>query len=313
MRYYTSVNRYLQQRFGCKVYKVALSGGFTCPNRDGTLDSRGCIFCSRGGSGDFAGDPAQSITEQLRRGKAALAGKIKNGKYIAYFQSYTGTYAPVERLRALYTEALADPQVVALSVATRPDCLPPQVLDLLAELNRQKPVFVELGLQTIHRNSAAYIRRGYPLLVFDQAMANLTAIGVNKVVHIILGLPGESRDQMAESVRYAVDHGADGLKLQLLHVLRGTDLAADYAAGKCPVLTLPEYLDTLDACLQQVPKEVVIHRLTGDGPKRDLIAPLWSADKKTVLNAIHACFAPYPLQDGTSSIIIHDSAAEIKG
>ena len=216
MRYYTSVNRYLQQRFGCKVYKVALSGGFTCPNRDGTLDSRGCIFCSRGGSGDFAGDPAQSITGQLCRGKAALAGKIKNGKYIAYFQSYTGTYAPVERLRALYTEALADPQVVALSVATRPDCLPPQVLDLLAELNRQKPVFVELGLQTIHRNSAAYIRRGYPLLVFDQAMANLTAIGVNKVVHIILGLPGESRDQMAESVRYAVDHGADGLKLQLL-------------------------------------------------------------------------------------------------
>lgn len=195
MRYYTSVNRYLQQRFGCKVYKVALSGGFTCPNRDGTLDSRGCIFCSRGGSGDFAGDPAQSITEQLYRGKAALAGKIKNGKYIAYFQSYTGTYAPVERLRALYTEALADPQVVALSVATRPDCLPPQVLDLLAELNRQKPVFVELGLQTIHRNSAAYIRRGYPLSVFDQAMANLTAIGVNKVVHIILGLPGESRDK----------------------------------------------------------------------------------------------------------------------
>ena len=242
-----------------------------------------------------------------------MAGKIKNGKYIAYFQSYTGTYAPVERLRALYTEALADPQVVALSVATRPDCLPPQVLDLLAELNRQKPVFVELGLQTIHRDSAAYIRRGYPLLVFDQAMANLTAIGVNKVVHIILGLPGESRDQMAESVRYAVDHGADGLKLQLLHVLRGTDLAADYAAGKCPVLTLPEYLDTLDACLQQVPKEVVIHRLTGDGPKRDLIAPLWSADKKTVLNAIHVRFAPYPLQDGTSSIIIHDSAAEIKG
>lgn len=313
MRYYTSVNRYLQQRFGCKVYKVALSGGFTCPNRDGTLDSRGCIFCSQGGSGDFAGDPAQSITQQLCRGKAALAGKIKDGKYIAYFQSYTGTYAPVERLRALYTEALADPQVVALSVATRPDCLPPQVLDLLAELNRQKPVFVELGLQTIHRNSAAYIRRGYPLSVFDQAMANLTAIGVNKVVHIILGLPGESRDQMAESVRYAVDHGADGLKLQLLHVLRGTDLAADYAAGKCPVLTLPEYLDTLDACLQQVPKEVVIHRLTGDGPKRDLIAPLWSSDKKAVLNAIHARFAPYPLQDGTSSIIIHDSAAEIKG
>ena len=159
--------------------------------------------------------------------------------------------------------------------------------DLLAKLNRQKPVFVELGLQTIHRNSAAYIRRGYPLSVFDQAMANLTAIGVNKVVHIILGLPGESRDQMAESVRYAVDHGADGLKLQLLHVLRGTDLAADYAAGKCPVLTLPEYLDTLDACLQQVPKEVVIHRLTGDGPKNLLIAPAWSSRKREVLNTLH--------------------------
>lgn len=202
----------------------------------------------------------------------------------------------VERLRALYTEAPADPQVVALSVATRPDCLPPQVLDLLAELNRQKPVFVELGLQTIHRNSAAYIRRGYPLLVFDQAMANLTAIGVNKVVHIILGLPGESRDQMAESVCYAVDHGADGLKLQLLHVLRGTDLAADYAAGNCPVLTLPEYLDTLDACLQQVPKEVVIHRLhrrrSQTGPDRTPVV----GRQKAVLNAIHARFAPYPLR-----------------
>ena len=287
MRYYTSVNRYLQQRFGCKVYKVALSGGFTCPNRDGTLDSRGCIFCSRGGSGDFAGDPAQSITEQLRRGKAALAGKIKNGKYIAYFQSYTGTYAPVERLRALYTEALADPQVVALSVATRPDCLPPQVLDLLAELNRQKPVFVELGLQTIHRNSATYIRRGYPLLVFDQAMANLTAIGVNKVVHIILGLPGESRDQMAESVRYAVDHGADGLKLQLLHVLRGTDLASDYEKGLFCTYERDEYISLVISCLEHLRPDMVIHRITGDGPKDLLIAPLWASRKREVLNLLH--------------------------
>lgn len=308
--YWNSLNDCLRRQYGCKVYKLALSSGCTCPNRDGTLDTRGCIFCD--GSGAFAetGDiPAQLAA--ARRRVAAKAGR--DPRFIAYFQSFTNTYAPVERLRALYTAAMAPEDVVVLSVATRPDCLPPQVLDLLAKLNRQKPVFVELGLQTIHRNSAAYIRRGYPLSVFDQAMANLTAIGVNKVVHIILGLPGESRDQMAESVRYAVDHGADGLKLQLLHVLRGTDLAADYAAGKCPVLTLPEYLDTLDACLQQVPKEVVIHRLTGDGPKRDLIAPLWSADKKAVLNAIHARFAPYPLQDGTSSIIIHDSAAEIKG
>lgn len=312
MRYYTSLNRYLQQQFGCKVYKIALSGGFTCPNRDGTIDTRGCIFCSKGGSGDFAGDPRLSVTQQLQQGKAAIQSKIKNGKYIAYFQSFTGTYAPVERLRALYAEAMADPQVVALSVATRPDCLPPQVLDLLAECNRKKPVFVELGLQTVHEDSAAYIRRGYPLSAFDKAMTDLTEIGVNKVVHIILGLPGESKAQMAETVRYAVASGADGLKLQLLHILNGTDLADAYAAGECPALTLPEYLDILDACLEQVPKQVVIHRLTGDGPKKDLIAPLWSANKKAVLNAVHTRFAPYPLSGDASSSIIHDSAAEIK-
>lgn len=285
MEYY-SFNNYLRKKFGCKVYKISINAGFTCPNRDGTLDTRGCIFCSAGGSGDFAESAALSVTEQIEKGKERVKNKIKNGKYIAYFQAFTNTYAPVEILRKKFAEAINHPDIVMLSVATRPDCLPDEVIELLKELNRIKPVSVELGLQTIHEKTAAYIRRGYPLACYDSAVKRLKAADIDTVCHIILGLPGESEQEMLESVEYACKSGINGIKLQLLHVLRGTDLAADYAAGKFEVLTMEEYLKIIKQCLEIIPKNIVIHRLTGDGAKKDLIAPLWSADKKKVLNAI---------------------------
>ena len=285
MEYY-SFNQYLKEKFGCKVYKICINAGFTCPNRDGTLDTRGCIFCSAGGSGDFAESAALSVTEQIEKGKARVKNKIKSGKYIAYFQAFTNTYAPVETLRKKFTEAINHPDIVMLSVATRPDCLPEEVIELLKELNRIKPVSVELGLQTIHEKTAAYIRRGYPLACYDSAVKRLKAADIDTVCHIILGLPGESEQEMLESVEYVCKSGINGIKLQLLHVLRGTDLAVDYAAGKFEVLTMEEYLKIIKKCLEIIPKNIVIHRLTGDGAKKDLIAPLWSADKKEVLNAI---------------------------
>lgn len=285
MEYY-SFNQYLKEKFGCKVYKICINAGFTCPNRDGTLDTRGCIFCSAGGSGDFAESAALSVTEQIENGKARVKNKIKSGKYIAYFQAFTNTYAPVETLRKKFTEAINHPDIVMLSVATRPDCLPEEVIELLKELNRIKPVSVELGLQTIHEKTAAYIRRGYPLACYDSAVKRLKAADIDTVCHIILGLPGESEQEMLESVEYVCKSGINGIKLQLLHVLRGTDLAVDYAAGKFEVLTMEEYLKIIKKCLEIIPKNIVIHRLTGDGAKKDLIAPLWSADKKKVLNAI---------------------------
>lgn len=282
---YTTLNNYLKERFGEKVYKIALNGGFTCPNRDGKIDTRGCIFCSKGGSGDFAESPELSITEQIENGKKRLEKKIKNGKYIAYFQAFTNTYAPVERLRTIYTEAINHPDIVALSIGTRPDCLGDDVLALLDELNKIKPIFVELGLQTINEDTARYIRRGYTLEVYDKAVTDLHKIGINVVTHIILGLPGESKDDMLKSVEYACKV-TDGIKLQLLHILKGTDLAKDYEQGKFEVLTLEQYTEIIKECVQIIPENVVIHRLTGDGAKKDLIAPLWSADKKTVLNTI---------------------------
>lgn len=285
MEYY-SFNNDLRKKFGCKVYKISINAGFTCPNRDGTLDTRGCIFCSAGGSGDFAESAALSVTEQIEKGKERVRNKIKNGKYIAYFQAFTNTYAPVEILRKKFTEAINHPDIVMLSVATRPDCLPDEVIKLLKELNRIKPVSVELGLQTIHEKTAAYIRRGYPLSSYDSAVKLLKAADIDTVCHIILGLPGESEQEMLESVEYACKSGINGIKLQLLHVLRGTDLAADYAEGRFEVLTMEEYLKIIKNCLERIPKNIVIHRLTGDGAKKDLIAPLWSADKKKVLNAI---------------------------
>lgn len=283
---YTTLNNYLKEQFGEKVYKIALNGGFTCPNRDGSIDTRGCIFCSKGGSGDFAESPDLTITEQIENGKKRLEKKIKNDKYIAYFQAFTNTYAPVERLRKIYEEAINHPDIVALSIGTRPDCLGDDVLALLDELNKIKPIFVELGLQTINEDTAKYIRRGYTLEVYDKAVADLHKIGINVVTHIILGLPNESKEDMLNSVKYACKV-TDGIKLQLLHILKGTDLAKDYEQGKFEVLTLEQYTEIIKECVQIIPENVVIHRLTGDGAKKDLIAPLWSADKKTVLNTIN--------------------------
>ena len=227
-----------------------------------------------------------TITEQIENGKKRLEKKIKNGKYIAYFQAFTNTYAPVEKLRAIYTEAIIHPDIIALSIGTRPDCLGDDVLALLNELNKIKPIFVELGLQTINEDTARYIRRGYTLEVYDKAVADLHKIGINVVTHIILGLPGESKNDMLKSVEYACKV-TDGIKLQLLHILKGTDLAKDYEQGKFEVLTLEQYTEIIKECIQIIPENVVIHRLTGDGAKKDLIAPLWSADKKTVLNTIN--------------------------
>lgn len=283
---YYSLNTYLKNTFGQKVYKLALSGGMTCPNRDGRCGTRGCIFCGEDGSGTFAEDAKLSITEQIERAKARVAKKAVNARYIAYFQSFTNTYAPAEYLRKIFFEAINNEEIVALSIATRPDCLPNEVLELISELIKIKPVFVELGLQTIHEYTAKYIRRGYDLQCFDMAVKNLKSIGANVVVHVILGLPGETKEMMLETVRYVGKSGADGIKLQLLHVLKGTDLENDYNNGLFETLTFNEYADNLLSCIEILPPQMVIHRLTGDGAKANLISPLWSADKKRVLNDI---------------------------
>lgn len=283
---YYSLNCYLKNTFSQKVYKLTLSGGMTCPNRDGTCGTGGCIFCGDDGSGAFAEDSRLSITDQLERAKQRVAKKAINAKYIAYFQSFTNTYAEVSYLRQIFLEAIKSEEVVALSIATRPDCLPDKVLDLLTELQKIKPVFVELGLQTIHEKTAQYIRRGYALQCFDAAVKNLKSIGVNVVIHVILGLPGETKEMMLETVRYVGKSGADGIKLQLLHVLRETDLAVDFENGLFKTLTFEEYADILLSCIEILPTHMVIHRLTGDGAKDRLITPLWSTDKKRVLNDI---------------------------
>jgi len=280
------LNEYLRKRFGCKVYKIALNGGFTCPNRDGKIDTRGCIFCSEGGSGEFAQSARLSITEQIELGKEKVAGKIKDGKYIAYFQAYTGTYDKVDRLRALFTEAIEHPDIVVLSVATRPDCLPEEVLDLLEELNRKKPVWVELGLQTVNEESARYIRRGYELAVYDKAVSDLKKRKIEVITHLIIGLPGETRDDILKSVEYVCKSGADGIKLQLLHVLKGTDLEKEYLKGRVDVLSEDDYVEIIKECVDIIPENVIIHRLTGDGDKKILIAPLWSGNKKHIWNRI---------------------------
>ena len=285
---YRSLNSYLKERFGCKVYKLALDGGFTCPNRNGTLGQGGCIFCS-GGSGDFAVRCDTDVFEAIENAKAVVAGKGAE-KYIAYFQSFTGTYAPIEKLRSLYTEVLKHPDIVALSIGTRPDCMGNDVISLLEELNKVKPVWVELGLQTIHPSTAEYIRRGYPLSVFDYAVKKLKAAGIEVIVHMIIGLPGETKEMIVDTARYIGSSGTDGIKFQLLHVLKGTDLALDYKKGKFQTLSMEEYLDILEDCLQAIPPQMVVHRLTGDGSKRDLIAPLWSTNKKLVLNEINRRF-----------------------
>ena len=262
---YHSLDHMLRERFGEKVYKVTLNGGMSCPNRDGKLGSRGCIFCSAGGSGDFAADAALSVTEQIDSQIALLSAKRPIHKYIAYFQAYTNTYAPVEYLRKIFTEALAHPSVVALSIGTRPDCLGEDVLELLNELNQRKPVWVELGLQTMHERTAAYIRRGYPLSCFEDAVQNLRKRQIEVIVHTILGLPGESEKDILETMQYLNGQDIQGIKLQLLHVLKGTDLAEDYVAGKFRVYEREEYLNLLIDCLEHLDPSIVIHRMTGDG------------------------------------------------
>ena len=284
---YCSLDYMLRERFGEKVYKVTLNGGMSCPNRDGTLGTRGCIFCSEGGSGDFAADVSLSVTEQIESQIALLSGKRPIQKYIAYFQAYTNTYAPVEYLRKIFKEAMSHPRIVALSVGTRPDCLGEEVLDLLEELNRIKPVWIELGLQTIHEKTAQYIRRGYRLSCFDQALENLRKRNIEVIVHTILGLPGESREEILETMRYLNKKDIQGIKLQLLHVLKGTDLAYDYLAGRFHVYEREEYLALLIECLENLDPEIVIHRITGDGPNDLLIAPLWASRKREVLNLLH--------------------------
>lgn len=284
---YYSANQYYKKLFNSKVYKISLNGGMTCPNRDGTVGTGGCVFCSNKGSGDFSPVSSMSINEQIEESITRVRSKIKEDKFIAYFQSFTNTYAPVEYLEKIFMQAINHPNIVGLSIGTRPDCLGDDVLELLNRLNKIKPVFVELGLQTIHEKTAEYINRCYPLKVYDIAVKKLKEININVIVHIIIGLPFETEEMIYETVEYASKSGADGVKLQLLHILKGTRLAQEYEKGEFEVLTLEKYTEIICKCIEIIPENVVIHRITGDGPKNILIAPSWSANKKLVLNTIN--------------------------
>jgi len=324
-----SLNEYLNNTFGEKIYKLALNGGMSCPNRDGLIDTRGCIFCSAGGSGDFAGgaidftgefrdsadgaidftrenegfsavsnSPIPGITEQIESAKALVKSKYSGKSYIAYFQAFTNTYASVDYLRRIFTEAINHPDIVCLSIATRPDCLDNEIIALIGELNTIKPVWVELGLQTIHERTAAYIRRGYPLSVFEHSVAMLNEANINTIVHMIIGLPYESKENMYATAKYLSRMNIQGVKLQLLHVLSGTDLADDYTNGLFNTLSLEEYINILSHIIELLPTDIVIHRITGDGPKSQLIAPLWSANKRNVLNSINREFKIHGIEQG---------------
>lgn len=286
MKHYNTLNDYFKEKYGRKVYKLSISGGMTCPNRDGTLGTRGCIFCSKGGSGEFSASSGMSIAEQLQSAKKRVAAKAHGGAYIAYFQPFSNTYADINFLRKIYLDAIEPDDIVGLSVATRPDCLPDDVLALLRDINQIKPVSVELGLQTIHPATAAYIRRGYETEVYDETVRKLHHIGAEVITHVILGLPGETEEMMLDTVR-AVGKVTDGIKLQLLHVLEGTDLADEYRKGAFDVMTMERYAEILCKAIEVLPENVVVHRITGDGDKKSLIAPMWSADKKRVLNYIN--------------------------
>lgn len=300
-RYY-SLDYYLKQTYGEKLYKIALDGGMTCPNRDGTLGARGCIFCSAGGSGDFAGDRRTSITEQIEAGKAQSIRKHNGSSYIAYFQAYTNTYAPVSYLRSVFTEAINHPDIRILSIATRPDCLNDDVLALLAELNKKKPVWVELGLQTIHEETAQFIRRGYKLPVFEDALRKLRKIGITVIVHTILCLPGESREMMLDTIRYLNTQDIQGIKLQLLHILKHTDLADYYEKHPFHLPSREEYYELLGMCICNLRPDIVIHRLTGDGPRKLLVAPLWTGNKRQVLNGMQRYFKEQNIWQGKEFI-----------
>ena len=281
-----TVNEYYKNLYGHKVYKISLNAGMTCPNRDGKLGSKGCIFCSAGGSGDFAAAPSGTISEQIEEGILKVSGKYSGNSYIAYFQAFTNTYAPVSMLRDIFTEAISDDRICGLSIATRPDCLEDDKISLLKELNSVKPVWVELGLQTIREDTAEYIRRGYTLDVFEDAFHRLQEAGIPVVVHVIIGLPGEDYNDHINMAKYLSHLHPHGIKLQLLHVLKDTDLAKDYEAGLFKEMSLEEYSDTVADIVSMLPSDIVIYRITGDGPKNLLIAPLWSGNKKHVLNTI---------------------------
>lgn len=298
--YYYSLNEFLTEHFGCKMYKLALNGQMTCPNRDGLIDTRGCIFCSSGGSGEFAAT-APSITEQISQGKALVSRKYNGNDFIAYFQAYTNTYAPVRYLREIFTEAVNNENIRILSVATRPDCLDYDVCSLLSELNAIKPVWIELGLQSTNERSIQYIRRGYDNNVFTEAVEMLRYMNCCEhiIAHMIIGLPNETIDDMLETARFIVDNNIDGIKLQLLHILKDTDLANDYLNGLFPTLTLDGYIAIIENILKILPPDMVIHRITGDGPKNLLIAPMWSADKKNVLNTMHRRFKEDQIVQGS--------------
>lgn len=285
-RYY-SFDYYLKETFGEKVYRLSLNGGMTCPNRDGSLDTRGCIFCSAGGSGDFASSPLLSIQKQIQQAKALLSAKTNCKKFIAYFQAYTNTYAPVDYLRRIFLEAVSSEEIVALSIGTRCDCLSPEVLDLLEELNQYKPVWIELGLQTANDDIRAALRSGFSFAQYEASVRQLHERNIKIITHLILGLPAETKEQMTDSLLRTAALPCDGIKLQLLHVLRGTDLGTRYEQSPFPLFSLEEYCDFVTDLLALLPPDIVIHRLTGDGPKNLLLAPRWSTDKKRVLNTIH--------------------------
>lgn len=282
-----TANDYYKEKFGCKVYKLSLDGGFTCPNRDGTLGFGGCAFCTPEGSGEFAEKPGQGIPRQLERAKARVADKCRSGKYIAYFQSFTGTYGPVDKLETLYRAALEPEEILGLAIGTRPDCLPEETVALLKELNRFKPVSVELGLQTANDAVARDMNRCYDTRQYVDAVRRLKDAGLEVVTHIILGLPTETEKDMLLTTKTALEAGTDGVKFHLLHVLRGSRLEERYARGEFACLTLEEYGAILKKCVALLPPEIVVHRITGDGARRELVAPLWSLDKKRVLNYLN--------------------------
>lgn len=295
--YINTLNAYLKNRFGRKIYKLTLDGGMTCPNRDGKVGFGGCIFCGGNGSGSFCPSVDLSITAQIEEGKKLLKNKIKEGGYIAYFQSHTNTYAAVPYLRKIFYEAVNHPDIVGISIGTRPDCLEDEVLKLLEELAKIKPLWVELGLQTINENTAKLINRCYPLKVYDEAVKNLKSIGAEVVTHVILGLPGESEEQMLETVAYS-SKVSDGIKLQLLHVLKDAKLYEMYQKEPFKIFSMEEYTELLCRCIEIIPKNVVIHRMTGDGDKRLLVEPMWSGNKKVVLNYINKVFLEKDIVQG---------------
>lgn len=296
-RYY-SLDYYIKETFGEKLYKLSLDGGMTCPNRDGTLGTKGCIFCSAGGSGDFAGNRALPIKEQLKQAKFLVQSKHTGSSYIAYFQAYTNTYAPIPYLEKIFMEAILEPDIKVLSIATRPDCLSSEVLDLLSRLNKIKPVWVELGLQTIHEESSKFIRRGYDLDVFEKAVYDLKDIGINVIVHTILYLPKETETMMLDTVSYLNTLPIDGIKFQLLHILKGTDLATLYETNPFYLPTLEEYIVFLGKLITHLREDIVVHRLTGDGPKSLLLAPMWTSNKRNVLNQIQKYFKDADIWQG---------------